>query len=294
MPDFVLNFTGLCAFVRNGANMRVVLVNARDEKHETNDSHCAALLTPWDNWARSANERKPDFGFDGRISGQYPSKSMVAFIFEGEDLNLGIPGDALKFNDGNPADSCPLSSEEDFGWIARMKDVDSQHDKMKKQAFEQKDSSLVLARLDLTTGTLRTTAFPINATTGKAVKWKFKEHGGGEVGPKRALSEEISLVIPGVSGVQIQSTGFGGASSKIALKPSAGSIQAWIINLPILSIVSKLPEEPPKPDHHFHHFYRMATAGGNHIPHPKEDCDEFTGAASNPKCPPAYFTTFEA
>jgi hypothetical protein len=153
MPDFVLNFTGLCAFVRTGEEtMRVVLVNARDEKHETNDSHCAALLTPWDNWNKGANERKPDFGFDGTESEQYPSKSMVAFVFEGEDLDLGISGNPLEFKDEDPAAECPLDSKGDFGWIARMKDVDPKHNKMKKKAFSQKDSALVLARFDLVTG----------------------------------------------------------------------------------------------------------------------------------------------
>ena len=297
--NLFLRFTGLCAFVAPApGQMRVVLVNAlQGGAHE---SHCAAIVTPFDNWDPAG--RQFAFGFDGTGAG-YPSRNMVAILLDGENLSFGFTGAGVTLADIGPQAQCPTQPTDHtaFGWISRMDEVGA--GTMNRNALSGLDRSLVLGRLDLSFGTLTTSAFGLNKQKNKILKWQFKDGGASPMGRHRALSEEIQLDHRFTAGttLTLNSVRFDGQPSRnVVLKEANGIIEAWMVNLPVIDFIVDRGVDPRPPDHHFVHFYRLSTSGGAHVPHPTRPS---TGAShcgpppvvgvTNPKCPPALFSSFQ-
>ncbi len=297
-----LNFTGLCAFVKPAAGqIRVVLVNARDQTQGQNhEPHCAAIVTPANNWERNGRQA---FGFDGTAVG-YPSREMVAILLEGENLSTNMSG-AVTDTDIGGAVECPTEGTDHtaFGWISRMSDIGA--GTMNREAFAGTNSNLVLARFNFSSGNLRTAAFGLTPGGGNrlVLRWQFKNNGADPLGRHRALAEESQLFMGNVAGNSltfISSRFDGQASTNIVLRPQNDKIEAWVVNLPVIDLMRDRGVAPRPPDHHFSHFYRLSTNSRPHVPHPTNPntgmhCGRppITGV-TNPKCPPTLFDSFQA
>jgi hypothetical protein len=296
---FSLKFTGLCAFVPHEGdeeNMRVILGNARDHAAGLHHMrHLAVLLV--ERRGLVSGYRDGSFPVDGKIGG-YGSVDMIALPLEGEDLKIEPDTGALTLAPGpHPDDVCPnAKNATGFHWIARTADVGE--GQISSRAFSGKHPHLVLARLKIRGGTLRTAAFSLTSNGERILKWQFRPTtgGGGPIGRPRALAEAMELSQQ-VSGNQV--TLVSDLQGKdIVLKPIDGLVNAWMINMPKEDILGGPSKAPKPPDFHFVHFYRLSTRGASqHIPFPLPEEDDTCPIPkppivnlSNPRCPPALFT----
>jgi hypothetical protein len=296
-----VRFTGLCAFVPapDLSRMRVVLANARDHAHHGMPEHHAVLVVH-KRHCEGDMGREVDFEFKGNEN--FLRQDCYGFILDGEDITISpTPSGSLVLAPGPDASLvCPTATPDGFYWILRMEEAGNHaFGDMRSEYLKLCERSLVLARVKLTTGRLRTSDFSLKPSL-KAAKWQFYEPGSPPRDPRgrpRAIAEQIEWVVDfrGEStAVDIKFDRFHAEPIVLTLAPKLDAelseyvIRAWIVNMPLVDIISSHGHSLT-PDLHFAHFYDLSMPG-THVPHPVSgECPAGTGNLSNPRCPPALF-----
>lgn len=212
-----------------------------------------------------------------RLSGE--ELTLVGRTLAGDEVPLDKWG--LAFAHEVIAD-CPTNNDqESFRWVADMADLGA--GKVRGKALTTL-GSLVGMRLKLTQGTLKTGGF--RAVDVGLVRWSFD---GGKT--SAALAEEVTweyrFAEANVEEVVLKSS----AAHSLVLRPYDGTVEVWILNMPLGQVLRFEPAKPFDANHHFAEFFRLADGNPNPVI-PIPDTTRFCGpplAASNPKCPPALF-----
>lgn len=298
--QFFLRFTGLCAFASNNGRMYSILINARDHPHGF-AVHTAALVVPQVN-VHLNSKREPTKTFEGSKT-RFQQGDLNLYELEGEELSLYPFFGTLKLQGPRKLKACPSKSDyKSFYWLPRVSDLKGRVPK--KELFENQSglAQLILARLHLRAGTLRTSAFAVETTEGggkRLVRWQYQDpEGSATYGGSRALAEESELELPvNEDCITIRSKALpgGSAGDDLVLKPDGGQVEAWLVNSPRPDIFAESKEALYKADLHFKHFYRLATKSGGLVPVPLGYCSNVPKevreirTVSNPKCPPLVF-----
>jgi hypothetical protein len=300
----LLRFTGLCAFVHpTGANpkrMRVVLPNVRDHRHEGMPEHHAVLIVLEENVDPNNIPARPYFKFAG--GDDFVQARCLAFPLDGDAVTVcDLPeGDSLKIEPGPRPDlACPSEDPQGFRWIARMEEAgDRAFGDMQNQYLLLDNRQLVLARLPLTTGTIRTKEFAKDPER-RPLKWQFYDPGPpprDSKGLPRAMAELIEWQVDFTDRerVDLRLIPFDAPDEHkdLTLVANAvGEIPAWIVNMPLLDVLLfKRYGAYPAGDLHFAHFYHLSSQPGVHVPFRLTAvCPDRVGMLSNPRCPPVLF-----
>lgn len=296
-----LHFTGLCAFVPHKAitedenEATLILVNAR---HSSCESHETLLFAEPDFYP-DANNRESrlsfkfmrEYGVDVLVKACFLGGEALVLVGRKEDgSRVELLRNALRFAHGTRVPPCPsVQSQFDFSWVVPNPGT---LDRTLLTAMDRSD--LIGVRMTLTEGSLRCGGF--RQIRQGLVRWHF---GTGE---SIALAEEVryDLTINDstIKGVTLETIPFQNQPPQkdIRLMPKGDLIEAWIVNMPIPSLVAAEPLRPLDPDLHYSEYYRLCT-GSTPTTVPIPDlisfCPPFSNA-SNPKCPPTTFSPLTA
>lgn len=304
--DFILTFTGLCAFVPNtsGKQMRTLLLDRR-HSHGTDghEDHFPAIVFDIDSLPEKqlANDRQPDLRF---TEGATPRG--VCFLNR-EDLVVTPQSGDLKYV-MQEVQGCAPGDEADLSWVAAMPRIGESSSHVDRSCLAgDKVHKMIGARLALTSGTVMTSSIATQPG-GLQLLWKFRR----SLPPfpilplplrRQALAEQVRWTLhigaDKVTEVTLSSKKFkppGGDGPVLRLHPHKGSVVNADIRVLPLPDILRLREENPPPrekESHFEHFYLVSA---NHlttrlrpIPFPTDPCQQPGISASNPKCPPAMF-----
>jgi hypothetical protein len=208
-------------------------------------------------------------------------------------VEIPLSNDALSFENGTRGDcAATISESRFFNWVASMATAAAGKVKKTKVIDDPAGGGLLGMRMQLTAGSLRSSAFRVAGTNG-IVRWKF----GGD---NSALAEEVTweLDINDPSVVEVLLTSKTLAANPqtrdaVVLKPAgiANVVEAWIVNMPLGDLTGFDPVDPLHPNDHFAEYFRLADGSPTPViptPDQTQFCNPTAGAA-NPKCPPAVF-----
>jgi hypothetical protein len=278
--------------------MRVVLVNAQTAMHHHAEDkpHEALLIVDKKNLVN--NSLRPTIKYEDDF---FRIGSLHAFRLDGVDLRFPDPSarliyDPVDLKSDTRTKDCPRGESDRFDWIAQMPESSD----MKASVLSNSPNKAeVLARMPLFAGKLSTTGFRRSDKSGstKVVKWQFEDDRGHVIGSPLAIAEETELKfeVNDMDNVfRIDITPYGGSANHVLLNPApdgTGGMQVriWIVNMPLLNVISEVKGDPEAPEVHFLHYYDLS-ASGSHYPHRIDDCDDIGGGGlTGPKCPTVQF-----
>jgi hypothetical protein len=310
MPNFFLNFTGLCAFVPTTGKheMRVVLCDASHPMGPHDKPHRPVLVFLRDSWREESGTRKWDERFQDPTG-----RELYLCSMEDQDFTIaGSKPDHLYY-DLSVKQGCPsVADAKDrdlFSWIGSMSGINHGSADIDDRCLSPTNASTeVAARILLTDGQLTTVKLACQPE-GAVVRWMFKPESlsGNPSLHEQALAEEVRLKVefPGPY-LELNSVmGIHGRAPQallpLRLYPSAEGLIVWIANMPDHDIKSRIYiGSPPKGsakrqeiDHHFMHYYKLLKSGVSmNVPHPLMDCDAIIEPnVNNPKCPPVLLNS---